>query len=240
MEFEINNDKIYIKYFHYEVSEDIWPTMSQLQELQSETIASFLDFDTQEYLNIKVTDFESKYILDYRQKYLLTIFLKVFLDNYHRMKDKESLTESWDTSSFEDNIDEPDGQNRDLTPDGQNSDLTPDDQNTDSITDDQNTDLTKNDQNTDLTKNENGDLITNDTQYTKFNCKIDPNNLKIDKTKLKSTIKIKQIEYKSHIIPQILIANLLIIFPLTLLILVIKIINKYHINDIIYHSPKKF
>ena len=195
----------------------------------------------------------------------MTIFLNVFLANYHRMKDKESVNQSCDACSFDDNIDESDGQNSDLTPDDQNTDsitddqyidLTPDDQNTDSITDDQYIDLTQDDQNSDSTKNENGDstiinyndsiikensdLITNDTLYTKFNCKIDPNNLKIEKTKLKSTIKVNHIQFKTHIIPQILIPNLLIIFPLTLSILVIKTINKYHINDIIFHSPKKF
>ena len=188
MEFGLKNEKIYIKDFEYEVLEDIWPTVSQLQELNLQKIPDFTKFNINDYSNIKLTNIESIYELDYRQKYLLTIFLNVFLDNYHRMKDTESVNRSCDASSFKDNIDESDGQN---------SDLTPDDQNTGSITDIQYIDLTQDDQNSDSTKNENGnstiknysdsiikensDLITNDTQYTKFNCKIDPNNLKIEK-----------------------------------------------------------
>ena len=239
MEFEINNDKIYIKYFHYEVSEDIWPTVSQLQELNLQKIPDFTEFNINNYLNIKVTDINSEYKkLDIYEKYLLIIYLNVFLANYHRMKDTESDTECSDISSFEDNIDIDE-------PDGQNSDLTPDDQNTDSITDDHNSDLTKNENGDSTIKNysdsiikENSDLITNDTQYTEFNCKINPNNLKIDNPKLKSIIKIQLSEFKSHLIPHIFIPYLFIISTLTLSILIIKTINKYHLKDIIYHSMK--
>ena len=191
MKFGLNNEKIYIKGFEYENLEDIWPTVSQLQELNLQKIPDFTKFNITDYLNIQVTNINSKYKrLDCCQKYLLTIFLNVFLANYHRMKDKESVNQSCDACSFEDNINESDGQNSDLTSDSQNSDLTSDDQNTDSITDDQNCNLTTDDQYSDSIKNENGDstiknensdLITNDTQYTKYNCKINPNNLKIEK-----------------------------------------------------------
>ena len=233
MEFVVKNERIYIKGFEFNDLQDIWPTVSQLQMIYSNLGVAVTFDETLRYLTeIQLKDINLDTIESNSQKYSLLLYLEAFLNNYHGMINKESVKEYCNSIFIQDNTDESDSQSSDLTLNDQYSDSISDDENNDSTTDYHNSNVT--------TDYQDSNLIINDTQYTEFNCKIDPNNLKIEKTKLRSIIKIKQIEYKSHIIPQILIANLLIIFPLTLSILIIKRINKYHLNDIIYHSLKGF
>ena len=259
------DERICIEDFEFSDLKDIWPTESQLQKLNSTIFPNFSIPNIKRYIaTIHLRDINVKCNqLEEFQKYLLTIFLKSFLDNFHRINYKEAVIEYCPSISFQEIIDKSDGQNSDsrikensdstanyqnniLTTDYQNSNLSTDYQNSDSTINENGDSTIKEDtdstikEDSDSTIKENGDLITNDTEYTNFYCKIKPNNLKIEKTKLKSTNKVKHIAFNSHLIPQILIRHLLIIFPLTLSILIIKTINKYHLKDIIYHSAKKF
>ena len=89
--------------------------------------------------------------------------------------------------------------------------------------------ITNENQNTYLTI-DSCDSITNENQYTE-----------IEKIKLQPDIdKINHIELKSNITALAFLPKMLVILPLTLSILITKIINRHNIKDTIYHSTNKF
>ena len=173
----------------------------------------------------------------------LYIFLRAFLENYHKIPGKELSDSAYPVTKelikpldiktcYDENFDISSTENSNSLKDSKYDDSTDSECNDSTIKDNSNSIIDG--ENNDSTVKENSDSTTNDYQYTENCCILNSYNFQIGTTKFIDTINIHNIESMRNITALFLILQLLIIFPFFLLKLLIEINNKHHLKDIIY------